>query len=612
MKDFINPEINKLINSSLTLTDCEVLNLYGCLYEAWLNNEVTNNEIKEIFKKIPNKKALQILIWETFKNNKEDSRIVYNDEMRVDYNDIIEHIVEYRRQYGKELTRKDSHNPLHNLNNGNEIIIDFIYSMIADYNNESYLVIKNLKDYCYEEVSLNATDVSYGYFYEKNAILDEDKYVLLYNNENFYDINNYELLKAYIRTRRFGDAYKLVKKNYYTQRIIPNIEIKREIRTLNDPDKNILYLFPVEVTVDINDKEVFYKNFDRILKTDLLRARCIATPDNIGDEIRKVQFSSQNILRTSELLINFMLVFLENREYEDVEYILKIYTKYFRATADIEYIATRLIESKISAVRKTKDSVAKMSEIKKEEYYQAFSDKTKLMVSSIYNEKIASVNEDYYKIEDELKIKFGKNYWNKGKDNWFKLDNTSKYFLISSRLIYNNLLSYNANVMKKLDFSAPCILLTKALERELKLKLYDKLDNEFKAGEEKPSAYNKEKEFTLGSISYLTGYGKNKRVTTKIVPYMHNYRDKVLFLNAAEKTFFKNGISINGGEWIKGQDAIEEYIRIFSAQVIDVKNKYRDKAAHIDGIELSTEQKCYQFLIDSEKILIKFIENYNL
>ena len=70
-------------------------------------------------------------------------------------------------------------------------------------------------------------------------------------------------------------------------------------------------------------------------------------------------------------------------------------------------------------------------------------------------QKKNNTKEKYEKEENLLKQSF--------EDSWNKLDEKSKSFLITAKVIYNELNEYN-NVI---DYSGVCLLVTKALEQEL-------------------------------------------------------------------------------------------------------------------------------------------------
>lgn len=147
--------------------------------------------------------------------------------------------------------------------------------------------------------------------------------------------------------------------------------------------------------------------------------------------------------------------------------------------------------------------------------------------------EIKEKNTESFRDEEEklLKTKFTDSLWNKLEDN-------SKDFLITGKVLYRML-----NNSNKVDYSSICLLITKAVDNELHKYLFTNFYNYVtKRGGHLPNFFYysnsddliEDKDFTLGSVKYFccqsnTGYSSSDKET------LHNYCQDKLFIHPLNK-----------------------------------------------------------------------------
>lgn len=188
---------------------------------------------------------------------------------------------------------------------------------------------------------------------------------------------------------------------------------------------------------------------------------------------------------------------------------------------------------------------------------------------------------------------------------WERLEPRSRTFLISSRIMYEELIVLDDII----DYSGVCLLVTKALEFELSKRFYTKflkyLKDEYgKDYSQYPSTmlrkYNgnltvmQKHDFTLGTIAYLfcmkpEGVSEQKE------------KDKGILLDFAEKRLYKSA----------AREEIEVQIDSFAKDIDEVKTKYRNKAAHTNELKKKNAKECFDIVLDVHKLLKTMIEAFD-
>lgn len=232
-----------------------------------------------------------------------------------------------------------------------------------------------------------------------------------------------------------------------------------------------------------------------------------------------------------------------------------------------------------------------------ERIMQSFADECS---DRIVNEVNRNISEREYAIEEKkLRTSLGDAVWN-------KLEESSKTFLASSKLMYNNLLSLGNLV----DYSGVCLLVTKALEVEMSKRFYSQYVTYL--GSKYPGKANldqwpttllnkygkrkRAKDFTLGSVAYILCYLTPDDVT---VEQIENNKAKLL-------EFSRNELFIEDYD----NDTIESCLLDYAERIEEVRNDYRNPAAHTNELKKVDADNCFALVTDVEKILKIMLESF--
>ena len=193
-----------------------------------------------------------------------------------------------------------------------------------------------------------------------------------------------------------------------------------------------------------------------------------------------------------------------------------------------------------------------------------------------------------------------------GEDAWNKMEESSKTFLVSSKVIFNNLVGLQDIV----DYSGVCLLVTKALEVEmgkrfcknyityLKFK-YPGRDNFPLFPTPLLDKYGKPikpKHFTLGSVAYVLCYLKANGLTEA---QEINNRSKLIEYTK-EKLF-------SG----KTDDEIMALLQNYAESVEKIKNDYRNPSAHTNKLRRVDAEQCFALVVDVEKLMKKMLDSFD-
>ena len=191
-------------------------------------------------------------------------------------------------------------------------------------------------------------------------------------------------------------------------------------------------------------------------------------------------------------------------------------------------------------------------------------------------------------------------------DNWNKLNDKSKQFLVTANVLFD----YMEGLNNSLDYSGVCILVTKAVEEEMKKRFYNEfldylysiLPNEIEKwhycmrtensrhrGQYIPIDQSK---FTLGSVSHICCLYKPR--FCDVESYESSKQQIVDF---ASKYLFVDSAAGDAREVLK---SIARFIN-------DIKDRYRNPAAHINVIQKVTAQQCLDEVIYIQKVLIQIL-----
>ena len=211
-------------------------------------------------------------------------------------------------------------------------------------------------------------------------------------------------------------------------------------------------------------------------------------------------------------------------------------------------------------------------------------------------------DKNYKRNLNDLKETLGEVCWN-------RLDPRSRTFLISSRIMYDELIVLEDII----DYSGVCILVTKALEYELSKRFYTKylkyLKEEYGKDYSKyPSTmlktYNgtvsviQKTDFTLGSVAYIFCIKPELKPGNDTT---QRDKDKGILLDFAEKKIYKD----------TPRDEIESQLDSYARDVDEVKSKFRNKSAHTNELKKSNAKECFDIVLDVQKLLRKMIESFD-
>lgn len=192
-----------------------------------------------------------------------------------------------------------------------------------------------------------------------------------------------------------------------------------------------------------------------------------------------------------------------------------------------------------------------------------------------------------------------------GEDAWNKLDDSSKTFLISSKVTFNNL----EGLENVVDYSGVCLLVTKALENEMSKRFCKKFVDFLKQkypGKANYSQYPstlldrygkpiKPKHFTLGSVAYVLCRLEDDELSEEI-----KVNNKSKLLEYSREKVFPG----------KTDDEITEILNDYADSIEEVKNDYRNPSAHTNKLGKIDAKECFDLVIDVEKLLKKMLDSF--
>ncbi len=201
--------------------------------------------------------------------------------------------------------------------------------------------------------------------------------------------------------------------------------------------------------------------------------------------------------------------------------------------------------------------------------------------------------------ENKLKALLGDSAWN-------KLQESSKSFLISSRVMYNSLVGMKS----KIDYSGVCLLVTKALEVELSQRFYKGFTSYLK---EKYPGRSKLKNWPLGLLGRdgnpLTAEQFSMGNISEILCKWHdpkstedqrqNNLEKLL--DYSQEKLFKN----------LSREDIEDVLLGYAEEIEIIKKNYRNPSAHTGELDEINARDCFDIVLDVEKLLKRMLDSFD-
>ncbi|WP_058739256.1 hypothetical protein [Methanobrevibacter millerae] len=230
----------------------------------------------------------------------------------------------------------------------------------------------------------------------------------------------------------------------------------------------------------------------------------------------------------------------------------------------------------------------------KDKIISAFAD---VCAERIIEETNSFKEDDSYNLEKtNLITLFGENTWN-------KLSEESKTYLISSKLMFNNL-----NDMKNIvDYSGVCILLTKTLEVELYKRFFENFFNylenrRYKKYDHYPTGllYKKrwplnEEKFNLGTVAYILCLKQDNSID-----YYHEKNNKEKLIEYCSSDLFNEN----------DPSKIESLIIKFGKEIEEIRKDYRNPSAHRNEITQKKARECLNLVLYEDKLLIKMLDSF--
>lgn len=206
-------------------------------------------------------------------------------------------------------------------------------------------------------------------------------------------------------------------------------------------------------------------------------------------------------------------------------------------------------------------------------------------------------------VKKDIEIEHKKIVLSIGEDAWNKLNEDSKKFLISAKLMYNNLLCLE----NQIDYSGVCILITKSLEIELTKRFYLNflmyLDEKYKKDYSKyhSALLFRKKEplkienFTMGNVAYVMCHFENKNDSID----QKNINRKRLMEYSKDRLFSN-----------KKESEIKIMMDRFAREIEKIRKKYRNPSAHTNKIKQIDAENCINLVIDVEKLLKNMLDAF--
>lgn len=303
---------------------------------------------------------------------------------------------------------------------------------------------------------------------------------------------------------------------------------------------------------------------------------------------------------------------IEKRSIEEMsltdKMLLETATRYDEIMASLSRIETKVddIAEKLEALSKQisgyqslvdKQLDMAVSPEEEERILHAFSEECAERIIGEIDAK--GTNKEYNVELQKLILSFGEPAWN-------KMEESSKTFLVSSKVIFNNLIGLQDIV----DYSGVCLLVTKALEVEMSKRFCKNFLAYLK--EKYPGRANhaqfptvlldkygkpiKPKHFTLGSVAYVLCYLEAEDLTEE-----QSSNNKAKLLEYTREKLFVG----------KTDDKIMAILSDYAESVEEVKNDYRNPSAHTNELRRVDAEQCFALVLDVEKLMKRMLDSFD-
>ena len=371
---------------------------------------------------------------------------------------------------------------------------------------------------------------------------------------------------------------------------------KREFRKIN---KNAISKKFSEHNEIIELKSEIQRKDELLKKEQLEKEKLQENEKTLRRELAKKDEEIENNKRDYNLKMDLILKNLAEN------------SKMFEKCMDIfnEHIATaERIETKIDAIdEKINHLTNQISAI------QSFAERQ--IKNATSNEQVERILEDF--MEDCIdkimsvssRMMENENYEREkrklirsmGKSAWMKLSERSKSFLITSKVMYNDLILIDDVI----DYSGICVLVTKALEVEVHFTgfldfLHEKYDDDYSKYHSALLFKNKRpmfpEKFTMGDIAFVLCHIENWNDTQE-----QKAINKERLMDYCRSCIFSK----------YNEEEIERLLNYYASSIETIRTKYRNPSAHTNEIKQVDAEECFDLVLDVEKLLKEMLDSFD-
>lgn len=388
---------------------------------------------------------------------------------------------------------------------------------------------------------------------------------------------------------------------------------KNAVHTLEDDEELDEIIFPYLETfnevlkwfyIHCNKKGGIIRKFKQIRKTIAFLNRKIKSEEwNQIDNDFKLNRNSKN----NELVLKIPKILDELKELKKIAYATNNTVEEMNNTVQDTNNTVHDIDDKVDQLKIELEQLNTDIKLYKEEVHETLKnnnndEEREKIISDFANKCVKKIRNSFeitsiddYELEKEILIE------SLGKDNWNKLSEQSKTFLITAKITFNKL-----NELEDIiDYSGVCLLVTKALEVELSKRFFKGFKKTFKGkpkSEYHTSLLDRNKNYvlkdnrcTLGTITYIFGQNEDK------VPKYEYESNLLKIIDYSKNNYFTNLDS----------EIVQEKIIYYGELVETIRVKYRNPAAHTKELKCPIAKNCFNYILDDEQVLKTMLESFD-
>lgn len=394
-----------------------------------------------------------------------------------------------------------------------------------------------------------------------DRIIFSDKGLMFFSGDFTFATLENPLQQARYLDAKNEDFFKFTKeiKNLLTKAIMESPPREKPAPYVNHPE-----------TIGLMLKQMLENQKDE-LKEQIIAEMSIIISDVMVNMLSKIDEVEGEIKQNKEILLETKKVVVENYE-----------------------LTSQIRRELLSVLPNIQKTIIEL----KTDLYSRFED-----LDVIYNELSDKITDDIHNIQ----VKIDKHNYNKAEqylegflgDCWNHINLEARGFFITSEVIYQAMKD-----LPELDFSPTLIPMTKALENILNRNLFERVLNSLTPRDIVNT--NKFKNIRVKN-------GKNagnilEHATIGDIIYMFKDRDVLTVIN--RNRLFKQNIA-NDPYFSRDDRFINNKLNLTPQTLIGKLNlirvKYRNKAAHQDGISKAAAEECRQYMIFGEAFIKEFL-----